>query len=327
MAAADLVVRNWRLKLIALALALLLWVTMRISDDRVDIAEIGDVPVRVDKVGDDWVLLGEPTPATVELTVAGGTGDLMRADRSGLEVVIPMDSVAQEDVVVELASEWVGNLDRDAVVIEDIAPSTVRLLFERRRTVDIPVSMRFAGALPDTLAFLEEPRSNLLIAQVRGVESAVAGLETVFLTALDLGTVTASGPYAVAVDTLDLEDLRVTPDRASITVAVATRQERILGPFPVQHAALGPGVTVVPDSVTITLSGAAAVLHRVDAAGVRVRVAADQAAVLRGLDEHGEIRVPLEILGLVDLMDASATPDAVTVEREAAPPESDDGPP
>ena len=319
--------RNWRIKLAALALAVLLWVTMRLSDDRVSRLAIPGVQVRVDQVDSDWLLKGEPSPSTVAMTVNGPMRDLFRVAMAEPVVVIPVDSVPGEDLVLELVPDWVWNVDRGSVVIEDFAPSSVRLLFERYRIEDIPVSLRLVGRIPDSLALVAEPRANLLFAQVRGPASEVDALETVFLRPFDLGGLTGSGRFDIAIDTTGLAGLVVSPMTATVTVEAATRESRAAGPVPVELVGDGEDLAVAlamePASVNARLSGAGAVLDAFldesGAAGLMARVSADPMEIRRALDEDGEVRLPVEVSGLPRFVDGVAEPDSVTLRRTGSP--------
>lgn len=307
--------RNWRLKLAALALAVLLWATMRLSDDRVSRLEIPGVQVRVDQVASDWFLKGDPSPATVDMTVTGPLGELFRVAIAEPVVVIPVDSVGREDLVLELVPEWVWNVDRGSVVIEDFAPSTVRLLFEQYRVEEIPVSPRVIGRLPDSLALVAEPRANLLFAQVRGPASTVDALEAVFLQPFDLGVLTGSGRYDVAVDTVGLGGLVVNPTSATILVEAAPREIRELGPLVVELTLAGEDLVVEPATVGVTLSGAGVLLDVVDTADVVVGSSIDPQELQREIEANGEVRVPIEVRGLGRFLDGVADADSVTVRR------------
>ena len=307
------------MKLAALALAVLLWATMRLSDDRVSRLEIPGVQVRVDQVASDWLLKGEPSPSTVDMTVNGPMGDLFRVAMAEPVVVIPVDSVPGEDLVLELVPDWVWNVDRGSVVIEDFAPSSVRLLFERYRVEDIPVSLRLTGRLPDSLALVAEPRANLLFAQVRGPQSEVDALETVFLDRFDLSDLTGSGRFDVAVDTTGLAGLVVSPMAATVMVEAATRVSRVVGPVSVEFVDDGEGFVVEPASLEVRLSGARVFLDVADAADLVARVTADPMEVRRAIDENGEVRLPVEVIGLSRFVDGVAEPDSVTVRRTGSP--------
>lgn len=315
MSLSGVLTRNWRIKLAALFLAVLLWVTMRLSDDRVSRLEIPGVQVRVDQVASDWLLKGAPSPSTVGMTVTGPMGDLFRVAMAEPVVIIPVDSVPGEDLVLELAPDWVWNVDRGSVVIEDFAPSSVRLLFERYEDEDIPVSLRLTGRLPDALALVSEPRANLLFAQVRGPASEMDALETVFLAPFDLSGLDGSGQFDVVVDTVGMGGLVVSPMMATVTVEVATRETRVVGPVPVEFVGGGEDLVVEPDSVSVILSGAGQLLDGSETAELVARVTGDPAEVRRAIDEIGEIRLPVEVSGFPRFVNGAAEPDSVTVRR------------
>ena len=319
MSLTGIVTRNWRLKAAALAVAVLLWVTIRLSDQSASLLTIPDVEVRVEHLDPDWVPSGPPTPARVEMTVTGPMNELFRAAMAEPVVVIPVDSVAQENVVLALASDWVRNVDRTSVGIEGFAPSTVRLLFERNRLVDIPVSVRPVGRLPDSLALVAEPRANLLFAQVRGPASAVDPLETVFLEPFNLGRVTGSGRFEVALDTIGLGAVTVNPLTAVLTVDVAPRQSWAVGQFAVDFPEADEGWILDPASLEVTLFGAELQLSAIDLDAIRVVVAADVATVRLEIERNGEARVPVLVSGLTRWVEGAAAADSVTV-REAGPP-------
>lgn len=309
--------RNWRLKLAALTLAVLLWATMRLSDDRVSRLEIPGVQVRVDQVASDWFLEGDPSPATVDMTVTGPMGDLFRVAMAEPVVVIPVDTVAGEDLVLELVPDWVWNVDRGSVAIEGFSPSTVRLLFEQYRVGEIPVSPRIIGRLPDSLALVAEPRANLLFAQVRGPASEVDGLEAVFLQPFDLSALTGSGRFDVGVDTIGLGGLVVNPTSATILVEAARRESRVLGPLVVELALADEGLEVDPPEVAVTLSGAGVLLSEVDTANVVVGLSTGPQELRQGIEDNGEVRVPIEVRGLGRFLEGTADADSVTVRRVA----------
>ena len=332
MTLAGIVTRNWQLKLAALAVALLLWAIMRMSDDRIGVLEIPDVPVEVEQRGQDWVLVGLPAPAAVELSVTGSVSDLFRAARADARVTIPLDTVTGPDTVIELNAAWVREVAGGTAAIEDITPSTVRLTFERHYTEEIPVIARGLGRLPDSLALEEAPRPLGSFVQVTGAEDALARLQTIYLLPVDMTTVTESGNYGAEVDETGLDDVEVRPDTVLVTINVAERESRSLGPVAVQHAELGPGLVVEPDTVVVELSGAAAVLGSVDPGAVTVRASIAAAVLARALDEAGEARVPLSASGLDDdlldpvmggnrLLEFEIVPDSVTVRRAEGGPE------
>ena len=318
MSLSGFIVRNWRLKIAAFVLAVLLWVTMRLSDDRVSRLSLPNVEVRVEQVHRDWYLRQAPFPSTVEMSVSGPIGELLRVAMSQPAIVVRVDSVLKEDSVLTLIPDWVSNVDRSSVTIENFAPSSVRLLFERNKEEEIPVSVRLIGTLPDSLAMVNEPRANLLFARVRGAASSVDALETVFLEPFDLGSVTGPGRFEVPVDTAGLDGLVVSPTTATLTVDASTRTTRSLLSL-IELAGAGDDLALEPAAVTVTLFGAEERLGAVDSAAVQVLVNVDPEELRRQLEEDAAVRVPLTLSGLPRWVEGTLGVDSVTVRGSGTP--------
>lgn len=313
-----IIVRNWRLKITALTLAVVLWVTMRLTDDRIDLLSISNVEVRVEHVHRDWFLRQPPSPAAVEMSVTGPLGDILRVAMSRPTIVIRVDSVLKEDSVLTLIPDWVTDVDRSSVTIENFRPSSVRLVFERNKEEEIPVTVRLTGELPDSLAMVAEPRANLLFASVRGAASAVDALETVFLEPFDLGGVTGPGRFEVALDTARLGGLVVNPTSATLTVEVAPMRSRVLA-IPVEWPGADPELVLESAVVNVTLFGAEELLMGADTAALRVLVGVEAAAVRRAVEEDGEARVPLSLIGVPAWVRGVVEVDSVTVRGAGGP--------
>ena len=315
----GILVRNWRLKITALALAVLLWVTMRLTDDRIDRLRIPSVEVRVEHVHRDWFLRQPPSPTAVEMSVSGPVGDILRVAMSRPAIVIRVDSVMKEDSVLTLMKDWVTNVDRTSVNIENFQPSTVRLLFERNQEEEIPVSVRLTGEVPDSLALVMEPRANLLFTRVRGPASDVDALETVFLEPFDLSRLTGPGRFEVPLDTTGLGGLVVNPTMATLTVEVAAKRSRVLAPLPVEFPGANAALELDPTWVGVTLYGVEEVLNEVDTTGIRVRVAVDLAVVRAAVAQDGQARVPLVLSGLPAWVEGAVEVDSVTIRGAGVP--------
>ncbi len=317
MSSPGIVLRNWRLKVAALALAVLLWVTMRLRDDA-DIArrDLPNVDVRVENGDPTWFLLGEPSPGAVRMSVQGSFGDLFRVALARPSIVIPIDSVPGEDWILELRPDWVGGVDPSRVTITEFTPSTVRLRFGMNKVEPIPVSVRFTGTVPDSLAVVGEPRVNPLFTQVRGAASVVDGLEAVFLEPFDLGRLEGpgSGRFELSLDTVGLGGVVVNPSAASLVVNVALRRTRELGHRGVELPDAAD-LVLEPDSLTVTLFGAEEMLGVIDVSTVRLRVATSARVIRQALGEVTEVRAPVVVEGLPRWIEGSAGADSVTVRR------------
>ena len=317
-------VRNWRLKGISLALASLLWVAMQLREEAdTGRRDLPNVEVRIENGDSMWMASGAPSPATVSIGVHGTFGDLFRAALARPVVVIPVDSVPGQDSVFQLEPNWVANLDQDRVAIDGFNPSTVRQRFERNTSEPVPVSYRTVGAVPDSLAMTGALRVNPLFAQVRGPASLVDGMETVFLEPFDLGTLTGPGRFDVAVDTAGLGGVSVSPSTAVLTVEVATRGRRLVGPLPVEPPEGVEDLEAAPASVIVTLHGAEPLLAEADTAVLRVRAvlpAPERTAARARLEAGEEERVPLVVEGIPpdSWLEWTLEVDSVAVRRKAS---------
>ena len=84
--------RNWRLKLSAFTLAVLLWATVRIG--AVSRQDIPEVEVRIENSDPGWVVQGEPSPAVVQVGLTGPARDLFRVAVDRPVVVVGSDPTA-----------------------------------------------------------------------------------------------------------------------------------------------------------------------------------------------------------------------------------------
>ena len=313
-----LVARNWTLKLSALGLALLLWVSVRVeSPDRHDLP---GVPVRVELSDPEWVVAGDPLPTTVAVRFAGPARELIRMAMDRPNLVIPVGQVHGGDTTVVLQSQWVRIQDRPGVVVEDIQPSSIRLTFEAMERATLPLVVRTTGTLPDELALAGPPIVEPSEVRVGGRASRLAPLDSIPLQVLDLGGVTSPDPRMVPLDTTGLGGLTFSPTSATVSFRVEDRIERIISGIPVGSGGGGweGDYLASPSTVTASLSGARSLVERVDAASLFVvadftppeTVANDDD---EASDEPREFRVPISFPGLPQGVSGSLIPDSVVL--------------
>ena len=313
--AQHVVARNWRLKLAALGLAVFLWALVRTEPTTG--VNVFTVPVRA-QVGDlDWMLEGEPDPATVQVRLRGPTQDLIRIAQEGTTLRVPLDSVTGADTVVQLRRDWVM-LGTNGVVVEDIAPATVRLLLQPTLSRVLPVRVVTRGSLRAELAFAAPAVLDPPSVRVRGPAHRVRALDSIPLAALDLGDVAESGVHELAIDTAGLVGVSVTPLAATVTIRVEPALERTLAAVPVvvedTSGSAGPSrsFVVTPTAIEVRLSGAQTPVTGVRADDVRAVVPWSAVSAI----PPGEARiVPIELRGVPGLVRAFSGADSVLVQR------------
>ncbi|MDZ7780674.1 MAG: CdaR family protein [Gemmatimonadota bacterium] len=312
MPSASRVFHNWRLKLSALGLALFLWAVVQAEPSNRE--TFSTVPVQVELSDTSWVLAGPVDPPVVEIRLGGVAREIIRLAREGTTVRIPVASVGSRDTVVAVQRNWVAAAQRPGVTVESVTPSTVSLSFEPAVTRLVPVAPRIRGRLPDDLALVGDISPNPQFVRVRGPESRMAGLDSVGLETFDLGTVSQSGVFTVAVDTTGLAGGTAVPSTVSLGVRVERVVERML-PGIVVRVEAGDGdspLVAEPRTIRVRIAGARSLVTGLDIGQIEASV--DPEALRRMAP--GEVRrVPVEITGVPERVRADALVDGVEVRR------------
>lgn len=306
-------VHNWRLKLVALALAVFLWALVQTEPRNAD--TFSSVPVIVEVSDSGWTTSGAPTPAAVELRVSGPAREIYRLAREGTAVRIPVRQVGAADTTITLHRDWVALNDGGGLTVESINPSSVRVSFEKAVTRALPVAVDTEGALPPNVALASPIGLNPPVIRVRGASSRVDGLDSVRLQPLDLSKVESSGVFELPVDTAGHAGLRFMPTNATVGIRVEEKIERVLSvPIIAQLSDPRAAVVVSPTQVEVTLRGARTLVTAVDPADLRAWVAPE---LLRDMQPGEQRRVPVRVEGVPRLVEADLVDELVTVRRAA----------
>lgn len=312
---------NWKLKLAAVAMAVLLWGVMRQPAGR---GAVPNVPVEVQLDDPGWQPVGAADPPHVQVTFGGPSGDIANLQYNPPPVVIPMEDVHAGDTTVMLRNSWVELSGWPSVFVRSITPRSVRLRFDSVAVVAVPVGVRVVGELNSDLALAERITTSPAVIRIRGAGDAVAAVDSVPLMAFDLSAVRRSGEFTVSVDTAGLASLTVIPREVQVQIQVAERTERVFSGVPVRISeGDGEGLEAEPATMQLTLRGALPRVRSVEADMLRVIYPAE---AVEDLEEGEEVRVPITVEGVPDLIRVTSTADSVTVRRETPPAEGDTGP-
>ena len=118
-------VRNWPLKLAALALAVLLWIPIRLETPVRE--SVAGVRIKVRLEDPRWTLKGEPDPSAVEVRMRGPAGEILSLRRWPPLLEISLHQVGSSDTTVLLDADWVRLPEGSAATAERIDPPAVRL--------------------------------------------------------------------------------------------------------------------------------------------------------------------------------------------------------
>lgn len=230
----DWAVNDWALKLTALVLAFLMWITVRADEPG---QWSWEVPVRVVNNDADWVVAGQPVPSEVTLYLRGPYRQLLRASSDLPEVIVPVQEVRDSSEVFELRSNWVSlPSGTDQVAVVDVLPSSVRVAFDRVTTRLIPVAAPLLGEPPPGYELVGDVVVEPGVVRASGAGRAIARMDSVRLPPIDLRSVRTY-------DTLDL-----TIDTTGTGLVISPRTIRVfvpVGPI-VPDTALTPIVPRIP---------------------------------------------------------------------------------
>jgi YbbR domain-containing protein len=213
----DWTATDWALKLTALALAFLLWTTVRADAPGQWSAE--DIEVRVVNNDADWVLTDAPTPRGVRVVFRGPYRELLRAAADRPDIIVPVDDVNDSTEVHVLRQNWIRMpTGTPNVAIVDIQPSTVRLEFDRVATRLLPVAVPMRGDLPPGFELLGPPELDPNVVRASGAGRNLARIDTLRLPAIDLR------------ERRGIDTLEMTIDTAGTGLIISPRTIRVIVP-------------------------------------------------------------------------------------------------
>lgn len=324
--------RNWRLKVSAFGLAVVLWAVVQADlGGPGGVFPMAQVPVVVQVNDMDWMVDEGPSPATVRVSLEAPPNVQAPVRPQSAVVQVPVDRVTRRDTVIQLRRDWVRLEGGSGYLVQEISPPAVRLSFQPTSSELLPVAVRTTGDLPEGVALAAPIGVQPQTVRVRGPASRVEAADSVRVEPLDLSAVESSGIYTVAIDTSSVSGLTTTPDEVSLGVRLEPSVERTLAGVPVlvdsAAGAVVDSIEVVPSTLQVTLRGARTPVTSMAPDPVRAVV---PAAAVEGLEPGYQRRVPIRLRGVPDLVRAFAPVDSVTVRRPpaaAAPPGPEAGVP
>lgn len=317
------VTENASLKLLAFVGAVFLWAI--VPGDPQGQEVLSSVPLQVQVADLDWVAVGDPEPAQVQVRLSGPTREIIRLARQGTRMRIPVEGVHSEDSVVTLRREWLDLGGVSDVVVDEVVPQAVLVRFEPAGSRAVPLRPRLRGSLPDGLVLAQDPGVNPTVVRVRGPARRLDRIDEIELEPLDLSAIDVSGIFEVPVDSTGLEGLVFSPRTVSVGIRVERIEERRREgvPWELEDAPTVWGVAprdsvrvdeldVEPASVALVLTGAPSRLG--GAAAQRIRVVGS-GAVLGELEPGASTWIRLEARDVPPQVQARVVPDSIRVSR------------
>lgn len=220
------ILRNLGTKLLALAIAILVWFVFS-AQQRERISERSyRIPLSVANVP-PATLIASPLPPTIEVRVRGPFTALRQLDPAKLEAVIDLTDASRGERIYRLASEDI-NVPQSVEVIA-IAPSEIRVALDSAAEKSLPIVARVTGKPADGYEVSEvqvEPH----VARLRGPASALSAMSSVETDPISLANRSASFSVPATV-IADAPGVRVREGQV-VTVTVRLRPVATPAPSP-----------------------------------------------------------------------------------------------
>lgn len=262
--------QNWRLKLAALALAVLLWAVVSAEQPASQW-----IPVRVDPVVEDpdYVLAGGSDPAEVLVQFVGPGRELWRLalERPTLELRIRdvgnARSFAVDPAMVTLR-------ERLQVEARNVRPAVVRVPLQRLATRSVPVRVRIGERSLAHYALIDTVRVGPATVRLTGPEDELARVESVPTLPFEIVPDDNDSTFTrvIGLDTTGLGGISLAPRQVRVSGSVDRREERVIPNAPVW---VPVGTAAAPGRVEVRVLGSRRALVGLTPTAIRATVSRD----------------------------------------------------
>ncbi len=260
--------RHLGLKLLALGLAVLLWIAV---SGEATVERGLSVPLELQQVPPNLELLTKP-PSTVDVRVRGGAGALSRLEPGDIVAVLDLRSARPGQRLFPLSPDQVRV--PFGIEVVQITPTTVALAFETSATKAVPVVPSLDGR-PAPGYVVGRVTTDPPAVEVAGPESAVRRAAAAITEPISIAGSTRRVRGTVTVGVLD-STLRLRSARTAIVDVeiLPAPLERTLHGLPVHWRNLAPNLTVrfTPATVDVAVRGSREALDGLASDDVRAYV-------------------------------------------------------
>lgn len=300
---------NWKLKLLAFLLAVLLWIV--VSAEQVQVKWIqADVSLQVDE--DAYQVVSGPIPRVVEVRVSGRWRELLELAWDQPRLVVPLEGIDPGRQSVPIGPSMVRIPTDLAVRAVDVRPRTIQVNAASVASRDVPVSVRIGRRPERGFALVDSVSVHPTAVRVTGPTRRLRALGAVPTREVDLSDADSTFSREVEVDTSALDGLRVGTRRVTVSGTVDRIISRTLSSIPISAPA---GYAVTPRLVDVAVTGAERTVRGITPADVTVEVRTD--SLVAPVPAAGAV-APLRVRVAQAAVDAEVRPPAVRVFSERA---------
>lgn len=257
---------DWAMKLIALAIALVLWfgisgqrsqITRRFSNITLNF----QYPTGLDKSNNPR--------ETVEIIVSGDKRKVENLAAQGLTVSFDLSNYKAGEYAVPLNPETVNLELPSGVKLEEIEPNIVQLILERREEKLVEVKPEFIGELPEGLEIYETSVMPNKV-RVRGTTGQLESLKIVPTEKINLENHAEN--FVEKQTAIDLPNPKITVLDALVDVTVKIGEQRVEKSYGGIVVKTDDGAKVSPSTAIVTLYGARSILMNLRPEDIQIRL-------------------------------------------------------
>jgi YbbR domain-containing protein len=297
-----LAMQNWQLKLLAVALAVLLWIV--VSAEQVTTSWIS-VPLVVQETDPSYRVVPGSAPKEVRVRFVGPGREFIDLAVRHPSLVLRLGEVASPGQAFALTPAMVRLPDGLEVAANDVDPGAVHLRFRRMAARDLPVRVHMLDDPAGEWAFAEPLHTTPTHVRVTGPAERLAGMTEVTTTAVAVPRIESTFQELVNLDLAPLRGLAVS----TRAVRISGRAQRVLARgIPNVPVSVGAGVAIRPEAVDVAVRGSREAVAALRPGDFRVVLALD--SIPTSLPAGG-IPVALRVEGLAPGVSAVLSPDSV----------------
>lgn len=308
------VAQNWQLKLLAVALAVLLWVV--VSAEQITTAWL-PVPLVIRNTDSDYRLESLDAPEEVEVRLSGSARDILDLMLRRPSFVLSLSDIQNPVETRFLEPRMLQLPPQMEVTPLDVRPSSVRLEFTRIAIKRVPVRARLAGQLGPEWAVVDTLIGDPSFVDLSGPSDSLGPISEIYTIPIVLSGADSIIDRTVPIDTAGLAGIALSVNEINISGRIDRVVERAITNVPVE---IPSGMRVEPPGVTVTLRGPRSKLASMSAS--TIRVIPDRPEQGAPVPPAGEL-VPLRVERLGTGVMAILTPDRIRILPLVPPTEPD----
>jgi YbbR domain-containing protein len=296
------ITENWKLKTLAFALAVLLWVV--VSSEQVTSNWIG-VPLEVQVTDPNFRIASTDLPNEVEVRFTGPARDLLDLALRRPPLRLSIAEVQGQVETRALDPRMVQLPGQVAVSAQEVRPGTVRLEFVRMDTRTLPVRVQLSNQIGAEWAIMDSIATDPPVVRVRGPSERIAALDEITTDTVELMPGDSIFNRVVPLDTSIVRGLELSAREVRVTARLDRVVQRTIEGVRVD---VGAGVVIRPQEVDVVLRGPRSAVENVAPGFFRVVVSIGE--IPSRIPADG-VPVPLRIDGLRPDVLASVDPASV----------------